>query len=155
MSQKLLECVPNFSEGRDEKIIEQIVNEVKKISEVNLLNVDPGKATNRTVVTFVGEPEKVIEAAFQLIKKAGELIDMTKHSGEHPRMGATDVCPLIPITGISMEETIQYSKKLAQKVGEELNIPVYLYEHSSSQIYRKNLADVRKGEYEGRNSIFT
>ena len=149
MSQKLLECVPNFSEGRDEKIIEQIVNEVKKISEVNLLNVDPGKATNRTVVTFVGEPDKVIEAAFQLIKKAAELIDMTIHSGEHPRMGATDVCPLIPITGINMEETIQYSKKLAKKVGEELKIPVYLYEHSSDQTYRKNLADVRKGEYEG------
>ena len=117
MGKKLLECVPNFSEGRNPEIIKNIVNEVKKSEGVTLLNVDPGKATNRTVVTFVGEPDQVIQAAFQLIKKAAELINMETHSGEHPRMGATDVCPLIPISGISMKETINYSIKLAKKVG--------------------------------------
>src|ERR1700758_5315471 len=125
---KLLECVPNFSEGRDPAIIKQITDEIASVEGVRLLNVDPGKATNRTVVTFVGEPEKVIEAAFLAIKKAGELIDMSKHHGEHPRMGATDVCPLIPIAGISMEETAELAKKLGARVGKELNIPVYLYE---------------------------
>ncbi|MAQ70315.1 MAG: glutamate formimidoyltransferase [Flavobacteriales bacterium] len=149
MNQKLLECVPNFSEGRDTKIIEKIVNEVNTTKGVTLLNVDPGKATNRTVVTFVGDPKSVIEAAFKLIKKSGELIDMEKHSGEHPRMGATDVCPLIPVSNITMEETVEYSKKLAEKVGNELNIPVYLYENSASKKYRRNLSDIREGEYEG------
>jgi len=149
MNQQLLECVPNFSEGRDTKIIEKIVNEVKTTKGVTLLNVDPGKATNRTVVTFVGTPKSVIEAAFKLIKKSSELIDMEKHSGEHPRMGATDVCPLIPVSNITMEETIEYSKKLAEKVGEELNIPVYLYENSASKKYRRNLSKIREGEYEG------
>ncbi|HRS54603.1 MAG TPA: glutamate formimidoyltransferase, partial [Bacteroidales bacterium] len=118
---RLIECVPNFSEGNDMNIIKQITDEIEKVEGVKLLDVDPGKATNRTVVTFVGEPEKVIEAAFNAIKKAAEVIDMRKHKGAHPRMGATDVCPLIPITGISMEETVIYARKLAEKVGNELN----------------------------------
>src|SRR6476619_5886569 len=125
---QLIECVPNFSEGVNLDIIKQITNEVEAVEGVRLLNVDPGKATNRTVVTFVGEPSKVIEAAFRAIKKAGELIDMSKQKGEHPRMGATDVCPLIPIANISMEETAKYAQQLAQRVGKELHIPVYLYE---------------------------
>ena len=149
MDRKLLECVPNFSEGRDAKIIEKIVNEVKTTKGVTLLNVDPGKATNRTVVTFVGDPDSVIEAAFKLIKKSSELIDMEKHSGEHPRMGATDVCPLIPVSNMTMEETIIYAQKLGEKVGNELNIPVYLYENSASKKHRRNLSDIREGEYEG------
>ena len=145
----IIECVPNFSEGADMNIIKQITNEVEKTEGVTLLDVDPGKATNRTVVTFVGNPEAVIEAAFQAIKKAGELIDMRNHKGEHPRMGATDVCPLIPISGITMEETVEFAKKLAKRVGEELNIPAYLYEYAASADYRRNLADIRSGEYEG------
>src|ERR1700750_2130072 len=128
--QQIIECVPNFSEGNDLNIIRQITNEIESVEGVRLLNVDPGKATNRTVVTFVGEPERVIEAAFLAIKKAGELIDMSKHKGEHPRMGATDVCPLIPIANISMEETAEYAKKLAKRVGEGLGIPAYLYEYA-------------------------
>jgi len=146
---KLIECVPNFSEGRNMHIIKQITDEIEKVEGVRLLDVDPGKATNRTVVTFVGEPDKVIEAAFQAIKKASELIDMSKHSGEHPRMGATDVCPLIPISNISMKEVASYAKKLAQRAGKELNIPFYLYEAAASKPYRKNLATIRAGEYEG------
>ena len=126
--QKLIECVPNFSEGNDLGIIKQITDVIEQVDGVKLLNVDPGKATNRTVVTLVGEPEACIEACFQAIRKAGELIDMSKHTGAHPRMGATDVCPLIPIAGISMEETAEYAKKLGERVGKELNIPVYLYE---------------------------
>jgi glutamate formiminotransferase/formiminotetrahydrofolate cyclodeaminase len=146
---KLIECVPNFSEGVNLDIIRQITNEVESVEGVRLLNVDPGKATNRTVVTFVGEPEKVIEAAFLAIKKAGELIDMSKHKGEHPRMGATDVCPLIPIANISMEETAEFAKQLAKRVGEELLIPVYLYEHAQADKSRHNLSVIRAGEYEG------
>ncbi|GIW23223.1 MAG: hypothetical protein KatS3mg068_2230 [Candidatus Sericytochromatia bacterium] len=146
---KLIECVPNFSEGRNKQIIEQIINEIKSVEKVKLLDFDSGKATNRTVVTFVGEPDNVIEAAFLSIKKASELIDMSKHSGEHPRMGATDVCPLIPISNISIEEAVEYSHKLAKRVADELNIPVYLYEYSASIEERKNLANIRKGEYEG------
>ncbi|MDF2432555.1 MAG: glutamate formiminotransferase / formiminotetrahydrofolate cyclodeaminase [Mucilaginibacter sp.] len=146
---KLIECVPNFSEGVNLDIIRQITNEIEMIEGVRLLNVDPGKATNRTVVTFVGEPERVIEAAFLAIKKAGELIDMSKHKGEHPRMGATDVCPLIPIANISMEETAEYAKKLAKRVGEELHIPVYLYEYAQPDKNRDNLSVIRAGEYEG------
>jgi glutamate formiminotransferase/formiminotetrahydrofolate cyclodeaminase len=146
---KLIECVPNFSEGRDLNIIKQITNEIESVEGVKLLNVDPGKATNRTVVTFVGTPDAVIEAAFLAIKKAGELIEMSKHKGEHPRMGATDVCPLIPISGISMEETAEYAKKLGKRVGEELNIPVYLYEAAQSNKSRNNLSVIRAGEYEG------
>ncbi|MDN5289203.1 MAG: glutamate formimidoyltransferase [Mucilaginibacter sp.] len=149
MSQKLIECVPNFSEGVNLDIIKQITNEVESVEGVRLLNVDPGKATNRTVVTFVGEPEKVIQAAFLAIKKAGELIDMSKQKGEHPRMGATDVCPLIPISNISMEETAEYARKLAKRVGEELEIPVYLYERAQPNKNRSNLSVIRAGEYEG------
>ncbi len=145
----IIECVPNFSEGVDMNIIKQITNEVEKTEGVTLLDVDPGKATNRTVVTFVGNPEAVIEAAFHAIKKAGELIDMRNHKGEHPRMGATDVCPLIPISGITMEETVEFARELAKRVGEELNIPAYLYEYAASADYRRNLADIRSGEYEG------
>jgi glutamate formiminotransferase/formiminotetrahydrofolate cyclodeaminase len=147
--QQLIECVPNFSEGVDLNIIKQITNEVESVEGVKLLNVDPGKATNRTVVTFVGNPSAVIEAAFLAIKKAGELIDMSKHKGEHPRMGATDVCPLIPIAGISMAETAEYAKKLAKRVGEELKIPVYLYEEAQPDKSRSNLSVIRAGEYEG------
>jgi len=146
---QLIECVPNFSEGVNLDIIKQITNEVESVEGVRLLNVDPGKATNRTVVTFVGEPEKVIEAAFLAIKKAGELIDMSKHKGEHPRMGATDVCPLIPIANISMEETAEFAKHLAKRVGEELFIPVYLYEHAQEDKSRNNLSVIRAAEYEG------
>lgn len=149
MSQKLIECVPNFSEGVNLDIIKQITNEVGSVEGVRLLNVDPGKATNRTVVTFVGEPEKVIQAAFLAIKKAGELIDMSKQKGEHPRMGATDVCPLIPISNISMEETAEYARQLAKRVGEELQIPVYLYEQAQPNKSRSNLSVIRAGEYEG------
>jgi len=146
---KLIECVPNFSEGVNLDIIRQITDEVESVEGVRLLNVDPGKATNRTVVTFVGEPDKVIEAAFLAIKKAGELIDMSKHKGEHPRMGATDVCPLIPIANISMEETAEYARKLAKRVGEELQIPAYLYEYAQADKSRSNLSVIRAGEYEG------
>lgn len=146
---QLIECVPNFSEGNDLQIINQITAEIEKTEGVKLLNVDPGKATNRTVVTFVGNPNAVIEAAFKAIKKAGELIDMSKHKGEHPRMGATDVCPLIPISNISMEETAKYAQMLAKKVGKELNLPVYLYEEAQPNKERHNLSVIRAGEYEG------
>ena len=146
---QVIECVPNFSEGRDMNIIKQITDEIESVDGVKLLNVDPGKATNRTVVTFAGEPGPVIQAAFLAIKKAAELIDMDKHKGEHPRMGATDVCPLVPIQGISMEETAQYAQKLGKRVGEELGIPVYLYEAAQSNPARKNLSVIRAGEYEG------
>lgn len=147
--QQLIECVPNFSEGNDLHIINQITAEIEAVEGVRLLNVDPGKATNRTVVTMVGEPKAVVEAAFRAIKKAGELIDMAKHKGEHPRMGATDVCPLIPIVNISMEETAAYATQLAKRVGEELNIPVYLYEAAQPNPQRNNLSVIRAGEYEG------
>ena len=146
---KLIECVPNFSDGRNPEIIKQITDEIESVEGVKLLNVDPGKATNRTVVTFVGEPEHVVMAAFLAIKKAGELIDMSKHKGEHPRMGATDVCPFIPIANISMEETAEYAKQLAKKVGEELLIPAYLYESAQPNKNRSNLSVIRAGEYEG------
>ncbi|MFN5883724.1 MAG: glutamate formimidoyltransferase, partial [Bacteroidota bacterium] len=145
----LIECVPNFSEGADHNIIRQITDVIEGVEGVMLLDVDPGKATNRTVVTFVGHPEVVIEAAFRAIKKAAEVIDMRKHKGEHPRMGATDVCPLIPVSGISMEETAAYAQKLAARVGAELDIPVYLYEYAQSIGARKNLSVIRAGEYEG------
>ena len=146
---QLIECVPNFSEGRDMSIIKQITDEIETVEGVKLLDVDPGKATNRTVVTFVGEPEAVIQAAFLAIKKAGEVIDMSKHKGEHPRMGATDVCPLIPIANISMEETADFARKLAKNVGENLNIPTFCYEAAAFSPERKNLATIRSGEYEG------
>jgi glutamate formiminotransferase/formiminotetrahydrofolate cyclodeaminase len=146
---QIIECVPNFSEGNDLNIIKQITDEIESVDGVRLLNVDPGKATNRTVVTFVGEPNAVVQAAFKAIKKAGELIDMNKHKGEHPRMGATDVCPLIPIANITMEETVEYAHKLAKMVGEDLQIPVYLYEHAQKDKLRNNLSIIRAGEYEG------
>lgn len=146
---KLIECVPNFSEGRDEKIIKQITDAIEGVDGIKLLNVDPGKATNRTVVTFVGEPEQVIEAAFQGAKMAALLIDMSKHKGEHPRFGATDVCPLIPIANISMDETVVYARRLAKRMGEELGISVYCYEFAASTEERRSLANCRAGEYEG------
>lgn len=146
---QLIECVPNFSEGRDEKIIKQIADAIEGVEGIKLLNVDPGKATNRTVVTFVGEPEQVIEAAFQGAKMAAQLIDMSKHKGEHPRFGATDVCPLIPIANITMDETVVYARRLAQRMGEELGISVYCYEFAASAEERRSLANCRAGEYEG------
>lgn len=146
---RLLECVPNFSEGRDPRVIQQITDRIAAVDGVRLLNVDPGKATNRTVVTFVGAPDAVAEAAFQAIKPAGELIDMRRHSGEHPRMGATDVCPLVPISGITMAEAAEYARQLGERVGRELNLPVYLYEAAQPDPARKNLAVIRAGEYEG------
>jgi glutamate formiminotransferase/formiminotetrahydrofolate cyclodeaminase len=146
---QLIECVPNFSEGRDMNIIKQITNAIESVEGVRLLNVDPGKATNRTVVTFVGEPAAVVEAALRGIKTAGELIDMSKHKGEHPRMGATDVCPLIPVAGISMEETAKYAQQLGNRVGKELGIPVYFYEAAQAKKERSNLSVIRAGEYEG------
>lgn len=149
MSKQLIECVPNISEGRNEAKIKAITSVVETVEGVKLLDVDAGKATNRTVITFVGEPEKVIEAAFLLIKKAAELIDMRTHKGEHPRFGATDVCPLVPISGITMEETVKYAQKLAKRVGEELSIPVYCYENAATEEKRRNLANCRSGEYEG------
>lgn len=152
---RIIECVPNFSEGRDMNVINQITAEIEKVSGVMLLNIDPGKATNRTVVTFAGDPEQVILAAYLAIKKASEVIDMSKHKGEHPRFGATDVCPLIPISGITMEETVEYAKKLGEKVGNELAIPVYLYEYAANSEKRRNLANVRAGEYEGLKEKLT
>jgi glutamate formiminotransferase/formiminotetrahydrofolate cyclodeaminase len=145
----IIECVPNFSEGQNKEIIQQITDEIERVPGVRLLNVDPGKATNRTVVTLVGHPAAVIEAAFQAIKKAGEVIDMSHHKGEHPRMGATDVCPLIPISGVTMEETAAWAQKLAERVGRELKIPVYLYEAAQPDKTRSNLSVIRAGEYEG------
>ena len=146
---RIIECVPNFSEGRDLNIIKQITDQIEKTEGVRLLNVDPGKATNRTVVTFVGSPDAVVEAAFKAIEKAGELIDMRKHQGEHPRMGATDVCPLIPVSNISMAETAAFARELAKRVGEKLRIPVYLYEAAQPDKSRSNLSLIRAGEYEG------
>jgi glutamate formiminotransferase / formiminotetrahydrofolate cyclodeaminase len=149
MNKPIIECVPNFSEGRNPEILDQIAATIRSVEGVRLLDVDPGKATNRTVMTFVGEPEPVIEAAFLAIQKAGELIDMRQHQGEHPRMGATDVCPLIPIANISMEEVAVYARKLGKRVGEELGISVFLYENAASAPERRNLATIRSGEYEG------
>ncbi|NLI24769.1 MAG: glutamate formimidoyltransferase [Bacteroidales bacterium] len=147
--QKIIECVPNFSEGRDRRVIDEIASAISSVEGAHLLNIDPGKATNRTVITFAGSPEPVLEAAFRAVKKAMELIDMSKHHGEHPRFGATDVLPLVPVQGISMEETAELARALGKRIGEELSIPVYLYEHAASCPERKNLATVRAGEYEG------
>jgi glutamate formiminotransferase/formiminotetrahydrofolate cyclodeaminase len=146
---RIIECVPNFSNGQNPEVYNAIAAEAETVEGVKLLNVDPGKATNRTVVTIAGSPEAVVEAAFRCIKKAAELIDMSKHKGEHPRMGATDVCPLVPISGISMEETAEFAKELAKRVGEELHIPVYLYEAAQADKKRSNLSVIREGEYEG------
>jgi len=145
---KIIECVPNFSEGRNMEIIQQITAEIEKIKGVKLLDVDPGFTTNRTVVTFVGTPDEVCEAAFQCIKKAQELIDMRVHKGDHPRFGATDVCPLVPVSNITMEETVVYARKLSERVGKELNIPVYCYEQAAYKEEYRSLANCRKGEYE-------
>lgn len=149
MQKQLIECVPNISEGRDLDKIHTIANIVETVEGVKLLDIDPGAATNRTVITFVGEPAQVIEAAYKLIKKAAELIDMSKHTGEHPRFGATDVCPLVPISGITLEETAKFAHQLGKRVGEELNIPIYLYEKAAQEPKRVNLANCRSGEYEG------
>lgn len=146
---RLIECVPNFSEGRDQNIIDKIAASIAAVDGVKLLDVDPGKATNRTVMTMVGEPERVIEAAFQAIKTSSELIDMSKHTGEHPRMGATDVCPLVPISGVTMDECIKYAHQLGERVGKELGLSGYFYEAAAQSPHRKNLADIRAGEYEG------
>lgn len=148
MNEKLIECVPNFSEGRNMDIIKQITDEIEKVDEVKLLDVDPGADMNRTVVTFIGSPDGVKKAAFNAIRKASELIDMTTHQGSHPRMGATDVCPFVPVNEVSLEECVQLSREVAKRVGEELNIPVYLYEKSAQTPERENLANIRKGEYE-------
>jgi len=145
----LIECVPNFSEGRSPEVIRQITDAIAAVEGVRLLDVDPGKATNRTVVTFVGEPEPVIEAAFQAIKKAAELIDMRQHKGEHPRMGATDVCPLVPVADITLEEAAAWAHRLAARVGTELQLPVFMYEAAATRPERRNLAEIRSGEYEG------
>lgn len=145
---QLIECVPNFSEGRDMAIIKQITDEIEKVDGVTLLDVDPGAATNRTVVTFVGTPDEVLEAAFRAVKKAADVIDMRHHKGEHPRFGATDVCPLIPVSNITMEETVEYARKLAKRIGEELEIPIFCYENAAFSDVRRNLANCRSGEYE-------
>ncbi len=148
-SKQLIECVPNFSEGRDMSIIRQITDEIESVDGVRLLDVDPGHDTNRTVVTFVGEPVAVCEAAFLAVKKASEIIDMSKHTGAHPRMGATDVCPLVPVAGLTMQETVTYARTLAERIGKEIGIPVYCYEEAAYEEKRRNLASIRSGEYEG------
>ncbi len=146
---QIIECVPNFSEGRDMNIIKEITDEIKTVEGVQLLDVDPGAATNRTVVTIAGEPAQVVEAAFRAVKKASQIIDMSKHTGAHPRFGATDVCPLVPVANISMEETVKYARQLAERIGTELEIPVYCYEEAAFIPERRNLANCRSGEYEG------
>jgi glutamate formiminotransferase/formiminotetrahydrofolate cyclodeaminase len=146
---KIVECVPNFSEGRDMTIIDKITAEIKAVSGARLLDVDPGADTNRTVVTFIGDPTSVKEAAFRAVKKAAELIDMSKHKGEHPRMGATDVCPFIPVSGVTMEECVEIAREVGKRIGTELGFPVYLYEYAATNEERRNLANVRSGEYEG------
>src|SRR3954468_16641655 len=147
--QKIIECVPNFSEGRDLEVIRQITSVIESVDGVSLLNVDPGASTNRTVVTFAGAPEAVVEAAFRGIQKAAELIDMRRQKGAHPRMGATDVCPFIPVSNVSWEEANECANRLGKRVSEELKIPVYLYERSARDQSRANLAVIRAGEYEG------
>ena len=149
MERKIIECVPNFSEGRDMGIIRQITDAIESVEGIKLLDVDPGKDTNRTVVTFIGNPEAVSEAAFLSVKKASEIIDMSKHHGAHPRMGATDVCPFVPVSGITMEETVSVAHKVAERIGNELDIPVYCYENAARKPERRNLANCRSGEYEG------
>jgi len=155
MQQRLVECVPNISEGRRNEVIEAVAAVVNQVEGVRLLDVDPGKSTNRTVITFVGPPETIGEAAFQLIKKAAELIDMRQHRGEHPRMGATDVCPFVPVSGVSMEECVAIARALAKRVGDELGIPGYLYEAAALIEERHNLATCRKGQYEGLAKLET
>ncbi|MGY8884841.1 MAG: glutamate formimidoyltransferase, partial [Flavobacteriales bacterium] len=151
--QRLIECVPNISEGRRPEIIDAVTSVIETVEGCRLLDVDPGKSTNRTVITFVGPPETIGEAAFRVIEKAAELIDMSKHSGEHPRMGATDVCPFVPISGVTMEDCIQVAHELGKRVGAELGIPGYHYESAAHTPERKNLAFCRKGEYEGLEKL--
>ena len=147
MEKRIVECVPNFSEGRDKAVIGRIVSAIETSGGVKVLDVDPGEATNRTVVTFVGSPEAVVEAAFAGVKKAAELIDMRKHKGAHPRMGATDVLPLIPIAGITLEECAELARKLAERIAGELHVPTYCYEAAAFTPRRRNLAVCREGEY--------
>ena len=154
MQKKLIECVPNFSEGRDLAVIKEITDVIEKVEGIKLLDVDPGEATNRTVVTFVGEPEQVMEAAFQAVRKAAELIDMRNHHGAHPRMGATDVCPLVPVAGVTLEECAEYARILGKRIGDELGVPVYAYEAAAFTPARRNLAVCRKGEYEALSQRF-
>ncbi len=149
VAMRLVECVPNFSEGRNEKVINAIADAIRAVSGVNLLDVDPGWSTNRTVITFVGDPQAAVEAAFQSIAAASTLIDMRRHTGEHPRMGATDVCPFVPVSGITMEECAALAEQLGKRVGDELKIPIYLYAEAARREDRRSLADIRKGEYEG------
>ncbi len=151
---KIVECVPNFSEGRDMTVIKQITDAIEAVEGVMLLDVDPGADTNRTVVTFVGSPEAVKEAAFQAVKRAAEVIDMSKHHGAHPRMGATDVCPFVPVSGVTMEDCVAIAREVGRRVGVELHIPVYLYEEAATKEEWRNLAEVRKGEYEGLKERF-
>ncbi|MDE5635892.1 MAG: glutamate formimidoyltransferase, partial [Muribaculaceae bacterium] len=148
MEKRIIECVPNFSEGRDMAVIKSITDSIEAVEGVKLLDVDPGAATNRTVVTFVGDPEAVVEAAFRSVAKAAELIDMSRHHGAHPRMGATDVLPLIPVSGVTLQECAEMSRKLAERIAVELGIPTYCYEAAAFTPERKNLAVCRKGEYE-------
>ena len=154
MIKRIIECVPNFSEGRDLAVIKQITDTIEKVEGIKLLDVDPGEATNRTVVTFVGEPEQVMEAAFQAVKKAAELIDMRHHHGAHPRMGATDVCPLVPVAGVTLAECAEFARQLGRRIGDELGVPVYAYEAAAFTPERKNLAVCRKGEYEALSKRF-
>jgi glutamate formiminotransferase/formiminotetrahydrofolate cyclodeaminase len=149
MEKRIIECVPNFSEGREMSVIKQITDVIESVEGVKLLDVDPGKDTNRTVITFVGDPDAISEAAFHAVKKASEVIDMSRHHGEHPRMGATDVCPFIPVSGITMDEVVIIARKVAEMIGKELKIPVYCYENAAFEEKRKNLANCRAGEYEG------
>ncbi len=148
---QLVECVPNFSEGRNEKVIDAITDAIRAVSGVNLLDVDPGYSTNRTVVTFVGQPDQVVEAAYQAIMRAAQLIDMRKHRGEHPRMGATDVCPFVPVSGVSMAQCVELAQRLGERVGRDLGIPIYLYAEAAQKAERRSLADIRQGEYEALN----
>ena len=148
-SRKLLECVPNFSEGRNMEIIHHITGEIKAVKGVDLLDIDAGRDANRTVVTFIGPPDEVVTAAFRAVKKASQLIDMRQHMGEHPRFGATDVCPLVPVSGLTMDDAVEYARVLARRIGEELQIPVYCYEYAALKNERKNLANSRSVEYEG------
>jgi len=145
---KIIECVPNFSEGRNIETINAIAEAIKNTPGVTLLDVDPGKSTNRTVYTFVGDPKAIVEGAINSAKIAYKLIDMQKQKGEHPRMGAMDVCPFIPIANVTMQECVECSKEFAKRIAEELNIPIYLYEEAQTKEYRKHLPDIRKGEYE-------
>ena len=147
--QKIVECVPNFSEGRDQAILKQITNQIASVQGVQVLDVDPGESTNRTVVTFIGSPEAVKEGAFRAAKAASELIDMTRHKGEHARFGALDVCPFVPVAGVTMDECVQIANEVGQRIGDELGIPVYLYENAAKLPERQNLAKIRAGEYEG------